>query len=213
MPTMGEGIQMTRTTHVFLLAALLGLALPAAATELPAAVDYRPPAEGLVIEYSLIDGDDRYTLTTEVLAAEGDDVVLKSSVPARQTERYFRFLLVRESAGDYFRFDEAALAGLWPLRPGKSLRLPVEGSIDGAPVLLELAFVVEAIEEVLVPAGRFAAARVSYAATLGPGGALASFRVTSWLDAERSLPVRVDVTYSTADRGAQTFRLVAQALR
>lgn len=197
----------------FLVSALLLLCRPAAAVELPAAIDYNPPAEGLTVEYRVIDGDDRFTLTAEVIAVEGDHVVLKSTAPSRQIERYYRLLLVLESAGDFLRFDEAALGALWPLVPGKSLSLPVEGLVDGVPVVLDLEIAVEAIEEVLVPAGRFAAARVRYGAKLGPGGKLAAFEVTCWLDAERSLPIRIDVTYDTIEREPQSFRLVAQALR
>jgi len=165
------------------------------------------------VQYRVIDGDDRYTLLAEVIAAEGDEVVLKSTFPDRQTERYFRMLLVQESAGDSLSFDQAVLRSLWPLVPGKRLRLPVQGEVDGVAVALDLDIEVEAIEELPVPAGRFAAAKLRYGATVGPGGKLAAFEVTVWLDAERSLPLRIDVTYDTIEREPQTFRLIAEAIR
>jgi hypothetical protein len=52
------------------------------------------------VQYRVIDGDDRYTLLAEVIAAEGDEVVLKSTFPARQTERYFRMELPADRRGD-----------------------------------------------------------------------------------------------------------------
>jgi len=174
---------------------LIMMPLWASLAPIPAlAAEYAPPAAGLEIRYSTHGaplGSER------IVAIEGDSVIVdRKDGEDSQTDRLilWRGLLLLEasfrSEQDFGveRFDPSpetplsALAALWPPRPGDSVSIRMthligsgDSDADARSNLNKagtktVVLTVEAIEPVMVPAGRFDAVRIRRETVDAPDG-------------------------------------------
>jgi hypothetical protein len=193
--------------RVALLLALL--ATPASARA--EAIAWSPPPVGLTTVFDAEYRGATFEVAQRVVEVARDEVVVES-LPAGSApyERYFRFLLSFESQGALYQFDQAAVAALWPLEPGRSASAKVSAVMQGLPIAFDWAGQVVALETVRVPAGSFRTAHVRHS-LVAPG--LLSLDTDTWLDAATGIPVRTRTTLVVEGEAPQEFRLEQRELR
>jgi len=197
-----------RAWRTLLFVLLVAAPLPASASE---SVHWTPPPVGMTAVYRAWIGNQPIEIAQRVVEASGDEVVVESLPAAGQPlERYFRFLLSKESQGALYSFDEAAVAALWPLEVGKQAATSVNGMVQGQLLRFDWVGEVVRFEDMPTAAGTFRAARVAH--TLEAPG-LVKLETLTWLEVERGFPVRTETTVTVAGQQPQIIVLELQELR
>lgn len=189
---------------------ILCLAWPAAAQE---PVAYEPPPVGLRMVMDATADGIPMEMTSEVVATKGDDVLVETEVfGMRERSTYFRWLLSKDSNGMRYRFDEAAVAALWPLEPGKRIETPVEASGEQGTFSFLLQAEVERFETLELPSGRFETVVIAHTLTLQSGPPELLVETQTWLEVEHGIALKTE-TVLTIDGSAQHIAFTTRELR
>ena len=197
-----------RAWRTLLLLLLFTAPLPASAAE---SVHWSPPPVGMTAVYRVWLGNQPLEIAQRVVEVLGDEVVVESLSPAGQPpERYFRYLLSKESQGALYSFDEAAVAALWPLEVGKRAAARVEARLQGRPLGFDWVGEVVRFEDMPTAAGTFRTVRVAHT-LVAPGQV--TIETLTWLDVEQGFPVRTETTVTVTGQQPQLIVLELQELR
>lgn len=196
--------------RLFQILVLALLPLPAAAqSALPTSIAWTGPQAGQTFVFDGRMGEMQMEVVQRILAVEGDEIVLESQL-SPTPERYFRFLLSTVSQGNTYAFDQAAVAALWPLEPGKTAATSVSAMMQGTPVTFAWSGTVEAIEEITVAAGVAPAARIRH--TLEAPG-LFTIETVTWLEANQGFPLLTEVELRMAGQEPMLVTLELKEVR
>lgn len=192
--------------HRFAALLLILIALPAAAEP----VSWSPPLPGTSMTYEMLLGEETMSSEIEVLAIEGDLVRSRVTTGGSPSEEVsLRGLVNIESAAGSYTFDYDEARALWPLEAGKRVSFEGTGEAGGQSLAFATTLVVEAVEEIETPAGRFLAARIANTTEMVFDGGEATLKTQQWLDAESGMPVMTSVTVTSGGQLVQTVTMTA----